>query len=341
MAIRINASGEYLRRTANLPSETAFTLCGWARGTDRGTTYQYWGLENATSNSTAYQILGWRNNGNFEVAENSGGGVTLAEPSSEQWFFWAIVGAVDTTSGIVLRLGTDSVLQSVSTNPGDYTPALLSLGNDSYDEYLNMAYAHVKVWDAALTRVELEREIWSARPQRFADLNLWSPLISDYKDYSGNGRDWTAAGTPTYEDGPPVSWGASPHIVGNPSTEVALYVTWGEAAPDADEQDLSWSLWQTAPATPVVVSGDGSWGKLTAYSGETCYSSVVDMGSSAARHFTVQRDKYGTGSGNVTISIRGSATSFAQHDGSPSWSTYTVVVTQTWRYVQLKIEYAA
>jgi hypothetical protein len=54
--------------------------------------------------------------------------------------------------------------------------------------------------------------------------------------------------------------------------------------------------------------------------------------------FTVQRDKYGTGNGVVTISIRGSVNIFSQHDINPTWEVYSTPVTRGWQYVQIKVD---
>ena len=40
------------------------------------------------------------------------------------------------------------------------------------------------------------------------------------------------------------------------------------------------------------------------------------------------------------MAITAGATPFGQFDGTPSWSAYTVPTTQTWRYVQVKMELA-
>lgn len=66
------------------------------------------------------------------------------------------------------------------------------------------------------------------------------------------------------------------------------------------------------------------------------YGSVVDSGDATEKHFTVTPNKYAAGSTPV-IMIRGSVSSFAWDDGSPSWSVYSGVVTQSWRYVQLML----
>ena len=114
---------------------------------------------------------------------------------------------------------------------------------------------------------------------------------------------------------------------------------WGEETPDAGEEPASWQLWQETLGVPLTVQGDQDWGKAEVPTGTPVYGAVVNYGSSIQRTWTVTKDKYEAGSGDVTIRIRGSSTSFDQHDGTPSWSVYSGPTQQTWQYVQLRMDY--
>jgi hypothetical protein len=133
-----------------------------------------------------------------------------------------------------------------------------------------------------------------------------------------------------------------PAAVGSASVSPSIApkdgIAWGEQNPGASEEAVTWKRWQTSPGVQVVVSGDPDWGACEVASGTPCYGEVIDTGDTNSKTFTVARDKYASGSGAVTISIRGSASVFTQHAGSPSWSTYTTPTSQTWRYVQVKVE---
>lgn len=214
MAVRINAAGEYLARTANLPSSTNFTMCGWTLLTVRASQFQYWGIENNFgSPASDYMLIGYRSTGAFEIAR-PGGPLSFGVDPAGAWFFYYLrcqgTGATDFQAGIY-RPGIDTTfLQKVL--PGrSFTPAALWVGNDSWDEYCNGLYAATKVWDTVLTDAELYREMWSYVPRRFANLNLWSPHFSGsserIRDYGANGYDWTEGGTLTDEAGPPITWG--------------------------------------------------------------------------------------------------------------------------------------
>lgn len=220
MAVRVDASGEYIRRTANLPTNGAFTVAGWFNiVSDRTGQWRYFiALENATTNATDWALLGLRDNNEFGIDNRSGSGTFSSTPSVGTWFYAALYAIGNNTSdlkGIWWNTSGVAVTTQVGGSHGAFTPAVLYIGNDSYDEWNGIKFAHVKVWDAALTQTELEQEMWSVRPQRMANLNVWSPLFvhGDVNDYSGNGRNWTAGGTLSTEDGPPVSWGAKSWVL--------------------------------------------------------------------------------------------------------------------------------
>lgn len=206
MAVRTNASGEYLRRTANLPSATSFTMCGWAKMTKRAGAHQYWGLEDDTVDAAAYHVIGYNPVGNFVIGNVIGGTAFDANPTNETWFFWAITcsGTGETDFKGYWAYQDDTSFHTVSMEGTSFTPAAMWLGNDSYDEWMNSAYAYARVYNHALTSTELLTEKDSATAVKTTGLLIDSPLpsTSDVTDYSGNGYHWTSAGTLSTEDSP-------------------------------------------------------------------------------------------------------------------------------------------
>ena len=213
MAVRVNASGEYLRRTANLPSSTAFTMCGWAKMTRRTSQYQYWGLENATSSSTSYLLIGYPNSGAFEISSSASNGAFASSPTDEKWFFWAIsnqgTGASDFKG--YWRHYDDTSWKTATAQGVSFTAALMQLGNDSYDEYCNIAFDNTMVFSTALTQAQLEVVMSEWFPQLTDNLVLWSPhypgateRLADW--INATARNWTAGGTLSDEDGAPLTW---------------------------------------------------------------------------------------------------------------------------------------
>jgi hypothetical protein len=57
-----------------------------------------------------------------------------------------------------------------------------------------------------------------------------------------------------------------------------------------------------------------------------------------SRYITITQNKYGTGYGTATLQIRGhDTTSFLQDAVSPSWETYSGVVSKSWRFIQVRV----
>lgn len=126
----------------------------------------------------------------------------------------------------------------------------------------------------------------------------------------------------------------------SPSIAPLDAIAWGEAAPDVGEESVTWQRWQDVAGYPLVTSGDSDWGAAAVAQGAPIYGPVTDTGDASSKTFTAQANKYGSGTGTVTIAIRGSATPFDAHDNEtvgPSWATYTAPTVQTWRYVQLRL----
>ena len=81
------------------------------------------------------------------------------------------------------------------------------------------------------------------------------------------------------------------------------------------------------------------WGKIQLAYGEQALSDVQYMGSPGnLRTFTLLSNKYGFGTGNFVISIRGSDVPFTTNSVIPAWITYTGAITAAWSYVQARIE---
>ena len=111
----------------------------------------------------------------------------------------------------------------------------------------------------------------------------------------------------------------------------------GVQTPTNSEVPVSYQTFTNGAGAVPSISGDADWGKLSLPVGAEGRSKVYDFGDSNSRQYTINRDVYGTGSGAVTIQIRGSTTAFNQDDSSPSWTTYTTPTVQSWRYVQVRV----
>ncbi len=224
MAIRFDASTDYLRRTANIPTrEGPWTWMAWVYMVATGGSGNYGTLVAINGNTSShYDGLYFYYNGSntrMLVAVDNGsyvetiGGTNL---STGAWYHVTL--ARSSSSAIVAYLnGVSEVTNTTSQTGGAFTQIDSGVHPQYSSDAFNGRLDCIKIFDAALTVTEILQEMHTKRPQRFANLNIWSPTFPGSgeraRDYSGNGRNWTEGGTLTDEDPPPVSWGARSILV--------------------------------------------------------------------------------------------------------------------------------
>lgn len=222
MAVRFDAVGDELNRTANISSNTAFTYMMWTvLDNDAGTgTYQpyVFGLSADTTQGYSCGLL----SDVFRIEVYEGGvavrnGVASGRP------------ALGTPACIFLRcsgVGAGLLTGGYRTPAQNaFTTASATLGTLS--AVTQVFYAglfgafwqdgrkwNVKVWDRALSDAELSAESYFERVMYPASLNLHWPLpnAGDTADRSGNGRNPTVVGTLTTGDTISNLWRPSPKI---------------------------------------------------------------------------------------------------------------------------------
>lgn len=173
-------------------------------------------------------------NGSLDYLELDEDGTTLHSGSYTSWTL-STVGSITLTPGVwynvaLVRYGAadcrmfcDAVqIGSAHTNNqsgGDPT-TFMGIGswNAAFD-FADIRIANAKIFNRSLTVAEIAAEHAKMQPASSTNLWAWYPAVSNSLaaarlDYSGNGRHWTAGGTPTIEDGPPIGWGAPVLVVG-------------------------------------------------------------------------------------------------------------------------------
>ena len=113
-------------------------------------------------------------------------------------------------------------------------------------------------------------------------------------------------------------------------------MAWGEQNPTQGELPVSWQTWSDGAGQVPTIGGDQDWGKLILDIGEEGRSGVYDFVNANERTYTVTQNRYEAGEGVAYSQIRGSETSFAQDDASPSWENYSGAINRSWRYVQVR-----
>jgi hypothetical protein len=160
-------------------------------------------------------------------------------PTNPGWFFWALVESGLFLTPYAAKIGDKDLTASSANLPSGDDPAptdfyLGDSGAPASSEPLNGRIFNVKVFDQVMNATQIAQERWSQVPRFFgsATPNLWAwwPLFSadDLKDYSGNGRDLSKAGSPTTEEHAPVTW--APVVLTPPPTVYELNAEAGSYA---------------------------------------------------------------------------------------------------------------
>jgi hypothetical protein len=221
MSVRIDASGDCLTRSANVPTRTAFTACCWAKMVVDRNAFSTIMYLRSSGGTTAVAGLNAAADGVTVAAEASGSGrsTTVHTMVANQWFFAALKTNGTTITGLARAANVATLTTGTVAHSGTTVTGQLNFGDKSPagGEFLNGSVAAIKVWDAVLTDAEILRESFTIRFQRKENLNFWAPCFAGVgertRDYSGNARDLTAGGTLTDEEAPPVSWGGAPIII--------------------------------------------------------------------------------------------------------------------------------
>lgn len=212
MGTRFDASTDKLTRSSvSFPNSGTYTILGWCYlTTDQNTYSGIFSIEDA-AHSTATATLDTLVNGTTMIAFDSTGsneatGPNGAAMSTATWYRAAVTVGSGTTT-VYSGTTTGALTATGAARTQSSTPDRIAIGGTLFGDFWNGRIVGVKVYNATLTAAEVEQELAQYRPVRTADLIAWYPLISDIKDYSGNGLDLTAGGTGTaVEDGPSLPW---------------------------------------------------------------------------------------------------------------------------------------
>jgi hypothetical protein len=208
MATRFDAVGDYLIRTADLPSSSTFTISLWMYiSVDTNALVDLCLLTDAAG---GYVTLGLDADGTTLRLASTNGSSTGTNLSASTWYHVAV-----SHSGSSLVGYLNGVADITRNDNISFSTVYLLFGFNGVNTYFNGRIAGAKLWSgAALSADEIVQEMGTLRPQRTADLYgvwpMWPGATERLADYSGYGRTLTAGGTLVDEDGPPVGWGASP-----------------------------------------------------------------------------------------------------------------------------------
>lgn len=214
MSVRFDAATDRIERTtAPTIASTGFTFVAWVYlSADRNENSTMMRL--AASGSTRANLATDVNGETLAYFTTGGSIVSTTVMAVGNWYKVAI--SIPSTGGTTATASLYTATAAGATATGTGT---VSANNDANNvciggrgagdatEWFNGRVAYARMWQAALSKAEVEAEWASAVPVRTA--NLWAdwPLLSasDLTDHSGNGRDLTAGSTAvTTEADPPV-----------------------------------------------------------------------------------------------------------------------------------------
>lgn len=226
MAARLNATGDNIDYTADVPTETDFTMMLWHYiVTDRNTfsnlaMFGEDGTSNSSPDASIDLFLGADGTTVNCTARNyNGTAVTTVNCATANWYHSAVYGHCGTSqpfSVSTYRLSTNATTTASGTTDtlGTWpttTAGHVQVGQIGDGVWLNGRVTGFKLWSGVqLTLAQIEWERWFYMPV-FSQANFWCgwPLLdaSDNRDISGNGRGPTLTSLGT-EDGPPLMWAA-------------------------------------------------------------------------------------------------------------------------------------
>lgn len=213
-AVRFSAYNQvYTRSATGLNASTAFTWCAWMKiVVDRNANTSMLSSDNAGAN---YHELWTGANGTAFGRGTTGGDSSVGiDFTVGTWYFIASTKPTGSTGTIYWSTAPgDALIQTFTpggTGAGLADANTFRVGGDGFgSNFLNGSIAAVKVWQAVLTKAELETEKPKYAAQRTA--NLWAAYSfragPQTTDDSGNARTLTAgAGTAVVDtSGPPIT----------------------------------------------------------------------------------------------------------------------------------------
>lgn len=209
MAVRIDAVGDTLTRSANLPSNTSFTVCGWSRiVVNQGSVTQplFYQLD---AGATDGIIVDWGNTlGNMALGVSDGGSIIstanfASRPAAGADFHWYVkcsgTGSNLVEAGWRAQGDQTYVVATATLGATVAGPANYYFGGVLATYYANKRVQNVKVWDRALSAAELLAESYARYVVNPQNLNFWWPLdrADQPYDYSGKARHPTVSGLTT------------------------------------------------------------------------------------------------------------------------------------------------
>lgn len=204
MSIRLDGTTDRAYRTANLPARNAFSIVAWVRRASTPSAYRaVFGLGVSTSSPAIAYEMAYTSVASLHISwyGSTSGTATFSNQqpfANDRWFPLALV-----SNGTLYGWAGHGVPEGVSTTPTGsaftaFTPAVFWVGDNGWGEGFDGNLAHVRIWNEALSAVEIQREMQRREPTVLRTLTGYYPLVGgDLRDHSGVSVTLTTAGTVT------------------------------------------------------------------------------------------------------------------------------------------------
>jgi hypothetical protein len=209
-----DAGNTRLSNTTNLPSPSALTIAGWVKIDSFTSAWNcIWNLGHTTAGANYFQVVGQPNGSDVEFyTTDPPAGFPFFTPTVGAWHFIAITvngtGAGNCKTYHSPAGGGALTEQTRSLAGLGYSPTALWFGSDEFNEDINGRLAGWRVWDHALSAVELATEAGRISAAKttglLADLRMQAAGASSGNDSSALADNYSVAGTPALVQGPPV-----------------------------------------------------------------------------------------------------------------------------------------
>lgn len=211
MAIRSLTPASYIDRASGVPTGN-FTLSLWFKIYAAGTNYATIFWRGSTSTNDEIPFFGTNTNTTkLHLYTNTQDNPGTNALTTSVWYHIGLVRNSSTDWKVYLN----GVQEISATAEGAATINDMRFWSDrpfdAVNGNCNSAMAAIKLYDTNLSVAEIIQEGTQYLPVRTTNLIVWLPcteptLADSIKDKSGNGADFTSAGAPTIEDGPPIPW---------------------------------------------------------------------------------------------------------------------------------------
>jgi hypothetical protein len=342
MAVRFDASADMLARTTGLLDyNAAYTKMGWFYHVSGSSGAFFISKDSNEASSSNYDFVGLNSSTQWYIETAILSDFRTQTPAWSSTGVWAHIAVVrENVTDLKVYLNGTQVGTVIAHDITVRTAAAqerVGRFNNSFPNAYNGRVAFIKQWSAGLTQAEVQQEMYSGSPKRLANLHTWAPCLPGaterLRNYGGTSVDYTAGGTLTDEDGPPVTFGSSP-LTAIEQASAAPGVSGTSATTNADDTSAATGTTTVTGTSATTNAADTSAATGTTTVTGSSSTTNADDTSAATGTTTVtgtlattNADDTSAASGSVGEPVSGSLAYTNADDTSAASGTTTVAGT--------------